>query len=441
MSNKSVVRFDQALERAVDIIKRSGLMGIRMALVRDLYGCIRLAVDDRTPLPQEAQAPLAQTLQEFSKELGTFGPGEPPSLLLSSHLLDPSAVFDSPDALSLQVGALRLVLLERQVTGSDWLRQPASTEVMPRARRVTMFGIKGGVGRSTATSIWVQRLARKGLRVLVIDLDLESPGIGSFLLSEQAQPDFGVVDWLVEDAVGQAGEDFCKELAARSPLSEGTEGEILVVPAGGRRRQGYDYLAKLSRAYVSVAADDKLLSFGDRIERFIQQMEALLQPDVVILDSRAGLHDIAAAAITRLGALCLLFAVNSRQTWADYELLLQQWKAYPDRAARLRDNLQMVAALVPEVGAEAYLKRFTLSSYRLFQDSLYAEAAANDTDVFNFDVHDEEAPHQPLRIRWSRAFLEYDPLNTAEKPDEAQIEAAFGHFLAGADRLVFGERA
>ncbi|HEY1693162.1 MAG TPA: AAA family ATPase [Polyangiaceae bacterium] len=42
--------------------------------------------------------------------------------------------------------------------------------------RVTFFGIKGGVGRSTAPVALAKRLAEKGRRVLVVDLDMESPG-------------------------------------------------------------------------------------------------------------------------------------------------------------------------------------------------------------------------------------------------------------------------
>jgi hypothetical protein len=277
------------------------------------------------------------------------------------------------------------------------------------------------------------------MRVLVIDLDLESPGVGSFLLPDEARPDFGVIDWLVEDAVGQADALLAQNLMARSPLASNTQGDILVIPASGRQRPGYDYLAKLSRAYVPVSRQDGVREFGDRIVDFVEQMEKTLRPQVVILDSRAGLHDIAAAAITRLDALCFLFAGNSRQTWEDYGLLFRQWSTYPERAARLRKNLQMVAALIPESGADAYLERFRLSSHKLFESSLYEETAAEELDAFNYGIHDEDAPHQPLRIRWSRAFLEYDPLGTSEAVELAQIEAAFGHFMAGAEFLVLGE--
>lgn len=448
MLNHSAIRFDQALGHAVALLRGTGFVGAHLVLVRDLYGRLHLAVDDREPWRKPPSEALDRIRQALASELGAFGPDLEVPPLLASELVSPATLFGAPSLLLLHTESPRISLLERQVMGSDWLLKPPVPSLKggpeaPRSapHRVTMFGIKGGVGRSTATALWAQRLAQRDARVLVIDLDLESPGVGSFLLPDQVRPEFGVIDWLVEDAVGQADISLTDNLVARSPLSGSAQGEVLVIPASGQQRPGYNYLAKLSRAYVPVPHQDGVREFGDRIVDFVHQMEETLRPQVVILDSRAGLHDIAAAAITRLDALCFLFAGNSRQTWEDYGLLFRQWSAYPERTARLRENLQMVAALIPETGAETYLERFRLSSYKLFEDSLYEESAPEELDTFNYGINDEEAPHQPLRIRWSRAFLEYDPLGASEAIEPAQIEAAFGHFMAGAERMTLGEEA
>ncbi len=112
--------------------------------------------------------------------------------------------------------------------------------------RVTFFGIKGGVGRSTALVIWAWQLAKQGKHVLVFDLDLESPGVSSTLLPQVNLPDYGIVDWLVEDGVGQA-EIVEKSMTASSPLAKDLSGEIRVVSAFGRETG--DYLPKLARCY------------------------------------------------------------------------------------------------------------------------------------------------------------------------------------------------
>src|SRR3954462_4308077 len=69
---------------------------------------------------------------------------------------------------------------------------------------VTFYSFKGGVGRSMALINVAGILAGRGFRVLVIDMDLEAPGL-SFLVpgesdSEQAASHLGFID-LLSDAI------------------------------------------------------------------------------------------------------------------------------------------------------------------------------------------------------------------------------------------------
>src|SRR5690606_25958994 len=84
--------------------------------------------------------------------------------------------------------------------GRDWLWLESRAEE-ERAKRIVFHGLKGGVGRSTALAVLAQSLAKDGFRVLVVDLDVESPGANAVLLGRGLGPPYGVVDWLVEDAV------------------------------------------------------------------------------------------------------------------------------------------------------------------------------------------------------------------------------------------------
>ena len=156
---------------------------------------------------------------------------------------------------------------------------------------------------------------------------------------------------------------------------------------------------------------------------------------MVFLDSRAGLHDIAAVTVTRMGADVFLFAVDSAQTWTAYGFLFRHWCQHFQVAA-FRSHLQMVASMVPETGRDEYLNRFREHSWDLFREHLYDEAAPNDTDAFSFDVADEEAPHYPLPVFWHRALQKFDP--TSEMGfDERIAEEALGVFVGQAERMVF----
>ena len=52
-------------------------------------------------------------------------------------------------------------------------------------------------------------------------------------------------------------------------------------------------------------------------------------------------------------------------------------------------------------------------------------------DAFTFDLHSEDAPHFPMRVRWNARFQEFDPLlgRSAGGVDDTDIDLAFGPFV------------
>jgi hypothetical protein len=433
-----MIRFDNAWSKAQSFMEdRLGRFGGRAVLVRDLYGRIRIGFDDRQDpngLPNlDEQRALAQ---EVDRDLGPFSPGVESLFLSATSMFAPEELFDSPDAIWANPSRKNFRTLDRSIVGSDWLREPFAESL---TRRVTLYGIKGGVGRSTAAAVLAWRLSQAGRRVLVLDLDLESPGVGSALLPPERMPDFGVVDWFVEDAVGQADDGLLRDIVASSPLGEGGA-DLLVVPAGGRPREGYSYLPKLARAYAEITQNSEgMETFADRLNRMVGMLEDSLRPDIVLLDSRAGLHDIAAVTVTRLGALSLLFAVDTAQTWQAYRTLFQTWHVHFDRAEKFRENLKIVAAQIPETQTAAYLESFQQQAYDLFADNLYVETSPGEEPEFNFDLGDPDAPHSPLVIQWSRPFQQFDPAGRPEAVTTEQVKIAFSAFVRGVSLLILGE--
>ncbi|MEW6282497.1 MAG: P-loop NTPase [Candidatus Eremiobacterota bacterium] len=404
------VRFDEAWSLARAWVE-ANLAPAHPILVRDLYGRIRLAVDDEAGYP----LPSPEALKELHAALGAFSAGAESLLLVKSEMLAPDMIFESPDL----VRGENVSLLERGIVGADWGRPRLG---VGSATRIALYGVKGGVGRSTAGAVLAHELSRRGLGVLVLDLDLESPGIGTTMLPADRLPDYGLVDWFVEDAVGQADDELLDAMVAVSPLE--ADGHLWVAPAGGRLRSGYEYLSKLARAYVGVTRSSGAVDFATRLSDLADRLEARLQPDVVLLDSRAGLHDIAAIAVTRLGAYSLLFAVDSPQTWQAYRILFEFWRQHYGAFREVRSNLRMVAAMVPETESQSYVESFQQNSYELFADTVYEQAGE-----FNFDLTSQEAPHNPLRINWMRALQQYDPVNRPQAVTPDQVQAAMGAFV------------
>jgi hypothetical protein len=424
-----MLRFDDALVRATAIVKehRPSLVDAgRMRLVRDLFGRSRLAVERRVEQLDAVDAALAAAL-------GTYFAG---ASLVAEEMVAPQFVF------GVDVGELLLIddveVLERVIVGADWTRGPLPN-ALPRPQRATLYGLKGGVGRSTAIVAWSQHLATLGERVLVIDLDLESPGVSSSLLPPNSTS-FGVVDWLVEDAVGQADDELLRLMVASSPLGGGgDEGDVLVVPCGGSTDERY--LAKLSRAYLEVPSPLGPRPLASRIATLVDELERTVKPTVVLLDSRAGLHDLAGIATTRLGALTFLFAMDTPQTWAGYRTLLSGWGSRPRVAREVRERLRIVAAQVPETNRGPYLERLRLAAYDAFEplyDGPPPTGEAERADAFNPDIQATDAPHAPLPIYWSGEFQSWDPL--AGEVTNDQLRAAFGVFSVAATDLLLAER-
>lgn len=413
------VPFDSVRSRVAEVLKKSPeeVHGLReVYLVRNLYGKVRMAVSDAVredEARRDASSRLAARLRE---KLGAYAyPEETAVLFVDSERLKTLR----EDASEIEPN---VYWVDRLMTGGDWW---TVSSLLPKdgPRRYTLFSVKGGVGRSTTAAVLAWRLARVGERVLVVDLDLESPGLSSAMLDARTQPEFGVTDWFVEDLVGQGGQVIGR-MAAHPPWSRELEGDVRVVPAHGS--EPGEYLAKLGRVYLGAGT-----AWAKRLSGLLSQLEDAHKPTVVLLESRSGLHDIAAATVTDLDARVLLFATDSESAWADYGILFRHWQSH-DLATSIRERLFIVSALTPELDTELYLQRFQQKAWSLFRDHLYDETAPDDTgDEFSFGLDDEEAPHYPIPIHWNRGLAAGTSLRFLDRAAVHQAYAAFLKWFDG----------
>src|SRR5438270_2050592 len=63
---------------------------------------------------------------------------------------------------------------------------------------VTFYSFKGGVGRTMAMANVGLALARAGRRVLLVDFDLEAPGLDTFDLIKPSESMPGIIDFVTE---------------------------------------------------------------------------------------------------------------------------------------------------------------------------------------------------------------------------------------------------
>jgi hypothetical protein len=442
-------RFDSAWAAALALANTTAEeTHLDVVLVRDVIGRISLVVDDslgNSPRAGDVEE-LADSLAEATKPFTA-----PAGVMPVSTMFAPEQVLQARDLVTIRDRTSahgRVSLLERGVVGAEWLHTRLDGKPVD-THRVTLYGFKGGVGRSSATFMLAQHLASHGKCVLVVDLDLESPGVGSLLQDDGDLPDYGIVDYVAESAVGNA--DGLDLVTKSQTVRVGGNGEVWVAPAGGRPRNGYDYLAKLNRAYLDLPAVTpggtpqtlaaRLRSAVSGCERRVTELSR--QPDITLLDSRAGIHDIAAIAITQLAHDSLLFATDSPATWSGYRELFQQWGRVPERAQAIRDRLRMVAAMVPRDRSEAYLEAFRDHAQSCFAATLYDDVpSGEDPDraaaEFNFAPDDEDAPHAPLPIYFAPDLV---ALDAAARRSWHEIDpGAYAAFLERATVLIVGDQ-
>ena len=173
--------------------------------------------------------------------------------------------------------------------------------------------------------------------------------------------------------------------------------------------------------------------------RFALQKIESLQPDVILIDSRSGIDEVASSCVTDLGAgLVLLFAIDGEQTWSGYRILFDYWNR-SGAVRSIRERLQLVGAMVPELGAADYFDGMRERGWDLFSDTLYDMVPPGETSeaLWSFDDHDESAPHYPWSLKWHRSFAALTSLHgRVEQLEQAEVSSLFGPLIIGVSDYV-----
>ncbi|HEX8149313.1 MAG TPA: hypothetical protein VF591_19175 [Pyrinomonadaceae bacterium] len=230
---------------------------------------------------------------------------------------------------------------------------------------VTFYSYKGGVGRSMAVANVACILARDyGKSVLVVDWDLEAPGLHRFfgLDSRSLRP--GLID-ILEDYKALLSKDIDKlpkQLVSLDryvntegmPTYRDSGGSVALIGAG---RQDEKYAGRVN----GFSWDDfykKWHGFG-----FIEYLKGELKQkaDVVLLDSRTGVTDIGGICTLQLpDVVVLMFALND-QNIAGVESIARSIR---ERAAEVAQRETPPEIIVRPSRVEIYLEENLLKKWQ-----------------------------------------------------------------------------
>jgi MinD-like ATPase involved in chromosome partitioning or flagellar assembly len=428
-----MVSFDDVLPTLVGACENWAGVGDveKICVVRDLEGRVRVAMRPRSAASLDVAAiegllqgalhswfakPLVLTSDEREK-------GRLAQAFVEQAVPWNDATYRDPTGALVNAPTNRWMKLERRLAKLDWVSEHRTTPAWPLEERapaiVTFYSFKGGVGRTTLLLACALLLARKQKRVALIDLDLEAPGLGPIL---GAAGERGVLDYIVDYiATGQGRTNVLPVQGFGA-----TEGAMVDVLSAGRI--GFDYLEKLSR--LDYSAVGGFLSDADPpVAKALRGLLMSLRGkgyDYILLDARAGLHDLAGLSLHGLAHLDVLVGRATEQGYLGLDLTVAA-------LARRRsvENLMaiVVHSMVPADEKEAALEkqRFQKRCYELFKHHVY-DPLFDDDDIPSPD--DDDSLHTAFPI--SR----HPRLETFDAVSSIVDQLGSSEYAAVVDRIV-----
>ncbi len=195
----------------------------------------------------------------------------------------------------------------------------------PSSEVITFYSYKGGVGRTMALANVAWLLATNGYRVLMIDWDLEAPGLHRYFYPFLDDPGFerssGLLDLLWEYVVAAKlpldqhgpGLEVPLDLARASRVAVPVQFEyaspgcLHLVGAG---LQDDDYAQRLHR--FDWAAFYEGFSGAAFVDRLVSQARA--EYDVILVDSRTGVADTSGICTLQIPDQVVLCFTYNRQS-------------------------------------------------------------------------------------------------------------------------------
>jgi len=282
------------------------------------------------------------------------------------------------------------------------------------ARIFTFYSFKGGVGRSMALLNCAYVLAGIGRRVLMVDMDLEAPGL-SYLIerqekqrqqpsgSEESGPIFrqGLVeliaacadspgDWpLARRADAGRIEEYLTDLAVpETVIRAKAPGRLSVLPAG---RIDADYESRLAAIPWH---EEPLRTQRDNLFRHLRnQILAADLFDYVLVDARTGFSDEGyLAARIMADHLIVLCGMNQQNVLGTCQFL-RQVQTWPQPESGDARKVVLVLSPVPEWEEDAKKER-RAEIRQLFLEQLGAETPFS-----------HELPYHPRVAMWEEAIV------------------------------------
>lgn len=269
----------------------------KIFIIRDTLGTISFAIEC---LPEKAKA-ITQEIKEQWFQYEEYGETDNfkewlGGIFINDDTFDLFAAQIKQRDLSLEKGAKNIPWLEEAIHLEAWDREKNR---VPKkgAKVISFYSYKGGVGRTTLAAMISLLCARKDKKIVVVDTDVEAPGLGFqfFGESSKAYQTSGFLDFMLypyQDLEHDKQKKF-KQIFVTEFFIQNQHDlpNILLMPVAnfemknGENITSDAYSQKLSRINV-------LQSGQEKIHLLLDLINEIIKPDLIMFDLRTGITDI-----------------------------------------------------------------------------------------------------------------------------------------------------
>lgn len=199
---------------------------------------------------------------------------------------------------------------------------------------IAFYSYKGGVGRSLLVANTARFLGMMGKRVVVMDLDLEAPGL-HYKLGSSAKSTGqtgGAVPYLLATSRSAKSPPSLDDHLIDIALPSGSGGSLRLIPAGPAPRR--EYWTALKQLRERLRFDDPSGKGLAALLDLHARIQDELKPDYLLIDSRTGVTELGGLATTALADAVVCLLVPNQESVDGTLAIVEALKASPRASAQ-----------------------------------------------------------------------------------------------------------
>ena len=221
----------------------------------------------------------------------------------------------------------------------------------------TFYSFKGGVGRTMALVNTAVTLALRGRRVLVVDFDVEAPGLDTFDVLRPRDEVPGLINFVAEYLRSGEAPDVADYIGDCPDIGQ-VGGKLWIMPSGR------------SDTYAATLGQIDWVDLYERRDGYVlfedlrKQWSNALKPDYVLIDSRTGHTDSSGICTRQLPDSVVILFFPNEQNLRGLTQIVRDIRAEAEEPRIRNIALHFVMSNVPDLDDEDLILKDKISAFK-----------------------------------------------------------------------------